>query len=171
MYTQIIETPRLHLRPMTRADAPAAFVWCSDPSVNRFMTYPLYSEAEEVTAWLTRMETDPGVMLCGIKRVADGLLIGSISLSRKPNTTALNLGYNLRRDCWGQGYATEASRALLAHAQELGHRDFIACHALANVGSEKVLKRCGFVFDHDGEYSKYDGSETFPAKYYTLHTD
>ena len=171
MYTQIIDTPRLRLRPMTRADAPAAFVWCSDPAVNRFMTYPLYSEAEEVSVWLTRMEADPGVMLCGIERIADGLLIGSISLSRKPDTTALNLGYNLRRDCWGQVYATEVSRALLAHAQGLGHRDFIACHALANVGSEKVLKRCGFVFDHDGEYSKYDGSETFPAKYYTLHAD
>lgn len=171
MYIAPVSTPRLLLRPMTAADAPACFLWCSDPEVNRFMTYPLYTDVAEVHAWLTRMEKDEGILLCGVERRADGLLIGSISLSRKPDTTALNLGYNLRRDCWGQGYATEAARALLDAGRAMGIRDFIACHAVANVGSEKVLRHCGFLFDHDGEYSKYDGSETFPAKFYTLRID
>lgn len=171
MYIQPFETERLLLRPMTHADAPAAFVWCSDALVNRYMTYPLYTDVEEVRTWLTRMEADEGILLCGIERREDGLLIGSISLSRKPDTTALNLGYNLRRDCWVQGYATEAARALLGHAYALGYRDFIACHAAENIGSAKVIARCGFTFDHDDEYSKYDGSVAFPARYYTLHLD
>lgn len=171
MYTHVIETERLILRPMTMTDAEAIFVWCADPAVNRYMTYPLYTDVAEVLDWLTRMETDEGILLCGIERRADGLLIGSISLSRKPETEALNLGYNLRRDCWGRGYATEAAKALLEHARTLGYRDFIACHALANVGSAKVIERCGFSFDHEGTYSKYDGSEVFPARYYTLHLD
>lgn len=171
MYTQPIETARLLLRPMTLADAEAVFVWCSDPAVNRFMSYPLYTDVAEVHAWLARMEADEGILLLGIERKADGLLIGSISLSRKPDTAALNLGYNLRQDSWGNGYATEAARAILASGREMGYHDFIACHAVENTGSAKVIERCGFQFDHDGEYSKYDGSEVFPARFYTLHLD
>lgn len=99
------------------------------------------------------------------------MLIGSGSLSWKDESAMMNLGYNLRSDCWGQGYGTEAARAILAAGQQLGYHDFVACHAVENIGSGKVIARCGFTFDHEGEYAKYDGSETFPARFYTLHLD
>lgn len=171
MYPSTVETPHLRLRPMTHDDAQAIFVWCSDPAVNRFMTYPLYKHVDEVYDWLSRMQVDESILLWGVERKADGLLIGSISLSWKSEEAAMNLGYNLRSDCWGHGYATEAARAILYEGLRLGHHDFIACHALANMGSGKVIQRCGFVFDHEGEYGKYDGSEVFPAQYYKMHLD
>lgn len=171
MYTHVIETERLILRPLTMADAEAIFVWCSDTDVNRYMTYPIYTSVEQVYEWLARMDTDQSILLFGIERKADGLLIGSGSISWKAEESAMNLGYNLRSDCWGQGYATEAARAILNAGRQLGYHEFIACHAVENVGSAKVIERCGFAFDHEGEYSKYDGSETFPALYYRLHLD
>ncbi|MBQ8556673.1 MAG: GNAT family N-acetyltransferase [Clostridia bacterium] len=171
MFPHSIETQRLLLRPMSLDDAEACFVWCSDPVVNQFMTYPLYTCVDEVRQWLTRMQVDGQILLWGIERQFDGLLIGSASLSWKPEEKAMNLGYNLRSDCWGQGYATEAARAIIEAGRQLGYHDFIACHAVENVGSSKVIQRCDFLFDRHGEYAKYDGSITFPARFYTLHLD
>ena len=37
-----------------------------------------------------------------------------------------------------------------------------------NPASGRVIEKCGLTFHYYGEYSKKDGSETFPAKYYRL---
>ena len=42
MENRRIETQRLILKPITLEDAPAVFVWASDPAVNRYMPYPLH---------------------------------------------------------------------------------------------------------------------------------
>ena len=76
------------------------------------------------------------------------------------------------KDCWNQGYATEAAKAMIDFAyQEFDIHDFGANHAVANPASGRVMEKCGMYFDHYGEYSRFDGSETFPAKFYKLHLD
>lgn len=47
MENRRIETQRLMLRPITQEDAPAVFVWASDPEVNRYMPYPLHKSIED----------------------------------------------------------------------------------------------------------------------------
>lgn len=173
MHGYVWETERLTLRPLTVDDAEAAFVWLSDPEVNRFMPYPLYQEIEEARRWIASLDTLVDNYVFGFVRREDGLLIGTGSIRLiSPESGCWSLGYNLRRDCWRQGYATEAARGILNFAyQVLGARDFSAEHAVANPASGSVLRHCGYVFDHDGTYAKMDGSETFPAKYYKLHMD
>ena len=79
------------------------------------------------------------------------------------------LGYNLRNDCWSRGYTTEAAKAILSFAyKELGAKIFTSHHAVDNPASGRVMEKCGLTFRHYGEYSKLDGSETFPAKFYRL---
>ena len=106
-------------------------------------------------------------------RKSDGLLMGSGGVS--PGETPgdpWEVGYNLRRDCWGRGYATEAARAMIGFAfRTFGVRDFSANHAKGNPASGHVMRRCGMVFDHEGEYARFDGSEVFPADFYRLHLD
>ena len=106
-------------------------------------------------------------------RKSDGLLMGSGGVS--PGETPgdpWEVGYNLRRDCWGRGYATEAARAMIGFAfRTFGVRDFSANHATGNPASGHVMRRCGMVFDHEGEYARFDGSEVFPADFYRLHLD
>lgn len=163
----IIETERLTIRPLTPDDADAAFVWLSDPEVNRFMTYSLYTDIEEARRWL---ETTKSL---GFVRRADGVLIGSGDITPQKDRPWLGeIGYNIRRDCWNQGYTTEAVRALIADAwHRWGMRDFAAVHAIENPASGRVMEHCGMVLDHYGEYSRYDGSRTFPAKYCRLKLD
>lgn len=169
MHQYTIETERLILRPLTVADADAVFVWAGDPEVNRFMSYPRHTDIEQTREWLRSVEEAPeGDLEFGFVRKSDGLLIGSGGAYRRDDGS-WTVGYNLRRDCWRQGYAAEATRAILDFAHEkFGAKVFVTDHAVDNPASGRVMEKCGMVFDHFGEYSKLDGSVTFPAKFYRL---
>lgn len=164
-----IETERLVLKPLSVEDAADVFQWVADPEVNRFMIYPLYQNLEQVKSWLCK--ADAHHLEFGYYLKSNGKCIGSGGIG-KGKDGIHELGYNLNRDYWHQGYATEAAKAMIAWAyRELGVHDFVASHAKANIASGRVIQKCGFQYDHEGEYSKFDGSATFPASYYTLHLD
>lgn len=170
MHAHVIETDRLILRPLTTADAEAEFVWLSDPIVNRYMPYNLYTDVQDVVKWLEFASSTEAELHFGFVRKADGLLIGAGSIGpHGKDDGSWEFGYNLRRDCWNQGYATEATKAMIELAKcEYGIRVFVAGHAAANPASGRVMEKCGLTFDHEGEYSRFDGSETFPAKFWKM---
>ncbi len=155
------------LRPITQEDAPAVFAWASDPEVNRYMPYPLHKSIEDTRAWIASIT--PDMLEFGFYRKDSGQLIGTGGVGK--NEEGMHtLGYNLRRDAWGYGYATEAAQAMLAWAyQSLGVRDFVLDHAVLNTASGNVARKCGFQLTHYGQYSRFDGSETFDAAFYELH--
>ncbi len=162
-----IETERLILKPVALEDAPAMFVWTSDPEVNRYMSYPLHRELSVTQKWIASLR--PENLEFGFYRREDGLLIGAGGIG-KCSDGLHNLGYNLRRDMWGKGYATEAAKAMLSWGhRELGINVFAAEHALENAASGNVIRKCGFQLVRYGQYSKLDGSETFDAAFYELH--
>ena len=165
-----IETERLILRPLTVNDVEDVFEWVGDPIVNRYMPYSLYENLEQVRKWITSLEDNKNVFGFCVKE--SGKVIGSGSIAFDPERNAYELGYNINRAFWGNGYATEASKAMIHWAyRELGAREFCANHATANVASGNVIRKCGFLFEHYGQYSRYDGSETFDATFYVMHLD
>ena len=173
MHTHIIETERLILRPLRLDDAEAEYVWLSDPVVNPYMPYNLYTDVADVVKWLEIAIHAEKELHFGFERKEDALLIGAGSIGPHDHQDgAWEFGYNLRRDAWNQGYATEATKAMidLAH-REYGVRTFVAGHAKANPASGRVMEKCGLHLDHEGEYSRFDGSETFPAYFWKLVVD
>ena len=165
-----IETERLILRPMTVEDAEQVFVWCSDPEVNRFMPYPLYTDVEKVREWISSIKESSNEY--GFELKETGILIGSGSISPSREEGVYEFGYNLRRDCWGKGYATEAAMAMIAWAHDvLGINEFTATHALANTASGNVIRKCGLTFDRYTTYEKFDGSQIFEAADYRMRID
>lgn len=165
----VIETERLILRPMTEADGEAVFQWTGDPVVNRYMPYPVHKNVEETKSWLRSLQGKEEEFGFCLKET--GRLIGAGSIKYREEFDAWEVGYNLRKDCWGKGYATEAAKALLQWAYEHGARRFMVRHATANTASGNVLKKCGYQFSHLGRYSRYDDSETFDATYYTMEME
>ena len=130
------------------------------------MPYALYTSLDDVKNWLLSLTEDNNEFAFELKN--SGLVIGAGSIKVQDND-AWEIGYNLRFDYWRKGYTTEAAKALINWAyQNYGAREFIGAHATANIASGKVLTQCGFIFDHYGEYSRYDGSEVFPATYYKM---
>lgn len=165
-----IETERLILRPLTVEDAKDVFEWVGDPIVNRYMPYPVYKSISQVEKWVSSQSDAANEFGFCLKDT--GKVIGAGSITFDPERNAYELGYNLNRAFWGNGYATEASKAMIHWAyQELGAREFCANHATANVASGNVIRKCGFSFDHYGQYSRFDGSETFDATFYVMHLD
>lgn len=172
MKTPILETKRLQLRPLTRADAEAVWLWASDEEVNWFMGYPRHRTLEDTLSWLLTeeegLESDT-LYDFGFVRKDTGELIGSGGLSFNQEHGIWELGYNLRRDCWKLGYATEAAEEILRFGRDLLHiHRFMGRHAKANTASGHVLEKCGFVFNKDGTLQKLDGSMTFETREYVL---
>lgn len=164
---RIIETERLILRPLTPADAEDVFEWTGDPIVNRYMPYPVHPDIDTTKVWIAQIDPDTNEFCFALKTT--GKVIGSGSIHQEEDGRYA-VGYNLNRQYWGKGYATEAARAMIRWAYAtLNARDFKACHATANTASGHVLQKCGFQFERYGHYSRYDNSETFEATFLSMH--
>jgi [ribosomal protein S5]-alanine N-acetyltransferase len=143
-----LETERLLLRRPRATDAASVFSrFASDPEVTRFLGWPRHESIEATRAFLefsdaewTRWPAGPYL----IESRDESRLIGSTGLGFEEPFRAAT-GYVLARDSWGRGYATEALRAIVALAPDLGVRRLYAlCHPEHPV-SQRVLEKCGFV--------------------------
>jgi RimJ/RimL family protein N-acetyltransferase len=73
-----------------------------------------------------------------------GALIGSMDLSLEPDRMTAALGYWIGEDYWGQGYATEAARAVLEFAFDILKLNAVVASALPdNDRSIRVLRKAG----------------------------
>ena len=167
-----LETERLILRPLTVADAEHIFTtWTSDPQVTRYMIYPTHASVEVTRSWLADVEknrdSEEEVDL-GFELKATGKLIGSGGAYYKADKKAYSIGYNIARDYWGNGYATEAMTAIMQYLiKEKGAKRFISEHAVDNLASGRVMEKLGLKYYADGSYAKYDG-QVFQAKLYKM---
>ena len=148
--TPTLETDRLRLRPVTDADADALFAMHSDAHVLRYWDSPPWADRSRagrfVAASRTMAEDGTGVRLA-IDRGSDGRFLGWCSLTRwNPEYRSAAMGYCLAEDAWGQGYGTEAARAVLDWA--FGTLDLNRVQAetdTRNLASARVLEKLGFV--------------------------
>jgi [ribosomal protein S5]-alanine N-acetyltransferase len=99
-------------------------------------------EIRHVTAWFARGDSFLAVCLKDT-----GQFIGYIALSQEPaeDGRVYNLGYCFAAEYHGQGYASEACRAVLGHAfDDLQAHAVVAGTAAANLPSRRLLQRLGF---------------------------
>ncbi|MBP5379174.1 MAG: GNAT family N-acetyltransferase [Ruminococcus sp.] len=161
-----ITTDRLILRQLTLDDAEAAFEWTGDERVARYMIYSTHESVETTKEWLRSIK--PSENIFGFVRRSDNKLIGSGGINLKEDGF-WEFGYNLRYDCWGMGYATEASKAMINYVRgKYGDIRFRSECAVENTASAHVIEKCGLVFKRYGEYKSYDGKKTFKAKIFEL---
>jgi RimJ/RimL family protein N-acetyltransferase len=154
-----LETPRLLLREFEGADWHAVQQYAADPEVVRYMTWGPNTE-EETRAFLARtlaaQQSEPRVDFeLAVIHKGEQRLIGGCRLHlTNPSHREAALGYGLERAAWRQGYATEASLALLAFGFEhVGlHRIFAICDP-ANTGSARVLEKIGM--HHEGHLREH----------------
>ena len=143
----ILETRRLLLREMTREDCPALCAILQDPQV--MYAYEHAFSNVEAQAWLDRQlerYARDGFGLWAVMERDSGALVGQCGLTWQDwsGRQVLEIGYHLRRDRWGRGYATEAARACKKYAFEaLGAREVYSIIRDTNFASQRVALRNG----------------------------
>lgn len=146
----LVETARLVLSPPEATDAPLIFErYAADPEVTRYLGWPRHRSVEDTAtfvAYSTHLWEREGAGPYLIWSKDDGRLLGSTGLEVEPGRQA-STGYVLARDGWGRGYATEALRAMVEVAGDVGCTQLYAfCHS-DHRASIHVLDKCGFTLD------------------------
>ena len=145
MLTAELQTERLILRRLTPDDTDAIFAIIGDPIAMRY--YPRTFTREDAQEWiernLRRYQQD-GYGLLAIVLKSNSEVIGDCGLSWQlaDEEPVLELGYHLRRDHWGRGYATEAARACMDYAFRVVTLDrLVSLIKPENVPSRGVAER------------------------------
>jgi RimJ/RimL family protein N-acetyltransferase len=140
----MIETERLLLRRIVEADADEFVSIHKHPTVTRFMgTF----DRDEALRWIERNDRDwdqLGYGRLAIVENATGRLLGRSGLKYWPQFEETEVGWLLRPDAWGRGFATEAGRASIEWGiQELGLPRITAMIMPENQRSIRVAERLG----------------------------
>ncbi|MCJ2184258.1 GNAT family N-acetyltransferase [Novosphingobium sp. 1949] len=158
MAEEVFETERLRLRRERPGDRAAWLEHINTPEVMAHLGGPC--DAARIDENFASMAQAGELPFRLIERKADAALIGKCGLSRiaAPGAPAalkgaVQLGWTLRADCWGQGYAREAAGVMIAHAFEaLGCAVVYAQTSQANQRSWRLMERLGMVRRPDLDY-------------------
>lgn len=160
----MIRTERLVLRRPTMDDLDAMFEVMSDPRAMRYWSTLPHASLDVTRPWLQaavdqRVPDGQDFII-----ELDGRAIGKVGAWRLPE-----FGFILHPDFWGQGIATEASRAFIDYAvSSLGATELRADVDPRNAASLGVLKRLGFVETGRASNTFLLGDEWCDSIYLTL---
>jgi RimJ/RimL family protein N-acetyltransferase len=149
-----LETDRLILRRFTESDVDNLVALDSDPEVMRFITGGLPTPREEyendrMPRYLWYYEQFAGYGFWAAVEKSTGDFAGWFHFRPAEDAPSdePELGYRLRKSCWGKGYASEGSRALIDKGfTELGVRRVVAYTMAVNAASRRVMEKCGLTF-------------------------
>lgn len=172
----MITTPRLTLRPFEDDDLCQLIGVLGDPAVMQFSDHGPLDHAA-CGEWLQRAEQASihhhlRLVLAICTNSYDSL-IGYVALSNDPARVAENeaeLGFRLAQASWGQGFATEAAKAMVAHASGglAGVTRVVAIVDPNNRQSVRVLGKLGMTYVTDVMFPGYDYPD---HKYATVIAD
>ena len=158
------ETSRLRLRRPRMEDAPSIYArYASDPEVTRYLPWRPHKDIEETQAFLSRLLDaleSGGTCAWLIESREDRRLIGLMTMNidsaregdflsteeERRQFYKVLIAYHLAQSEWGQGYATEAARALVDWA--LDEPRVLRIWTVAdvdNAASVRVLEKLGLV--------------------------
>lgn len=145
-----IETKRLILRPFVISDAQKVYDnWTSDEEVSKYVTWNAHQSIEDTKAYLTSVINDYSKeeRICfGIVFKEDNELIGAIDVCGYLDGIPV-IGYCLSRKYWNQGIMSEANQTLIDFLFTLGHKKIIIDALIENIGSNRVIQKCGGIFE------------------------
>lgn len=155
-----IESERLGFRPLTAADFGHVHALNTDPDVMRYVTNGVLRTAEQTAKTIAdamqQYESLLGLGTFAAELKTNAAFVGLFVL--RPivgveQVSGIELGYLLAQPHWGQGYATEGARRIMAYARDhCGLRRLVAIIDPHNADSRKVLVKVGFTSKGDATY-------------------
>jgi len=156
----ILKTERLGLRNWIESDKEPFIEMCKDEAVMKHFPKPL--SKEETIGLIERLQAHfdtYGYCYFAVDILKTGEFIGFTGLANQTweseFTPCVDMGWRLKRDAWGKGFATEAAQGCLEAAfDKFGLTEVLAFAANTNTPSENVMKKIGM---------KYIGTVQHPA--------
>ena len=162
-----MNTARISLRRATPSDIDSLHALDNDPAVMRYINggsaTPRHVTETQIMPVFLESTGPLGFWIAELKH--DGTFIGWFSL--RGDRPRAELGYRLKRDAWGNGYATEgAQRTLSMGFDDVGLSSVMATTYEENLPSQRVLQRLGFQLKR-----RYRMTEAQMAQADTFHSD
>lgn len=146
----VLETDRLILRQVTNDDANNLLTYLSDMDVLKYVGLEPFESIEdaldEISWYQSIFEKGTGIRW-GISLKGKGEIIGSCGyLNRAEQHYRAEIGFELSKEYWGNGIASEAIRAVICYGFEQMHLQRIeALIEPPNFPSQKAVERLGFI--------------------------
>ncbi|WP_282610415.1 GNAT family N-acetyltransferase [Pelagibius sp. Alg239-R121] len=166
---QIIETERLILEPFSPSHAETLNAMNADPEIMRYIGGRSVETLEETKAAIARVDArwkNLGYSWWAILHRKEKEIIGAACVQNLANNEGapLEIGWRLKSEFQGQGFATEAGQAAIDFAFEhLGVDYLVAVAHPDNKASHRVMERLGMTYVGIEEH--YDA----PCVVYALH--
>lgn len=140
-----IETERLIIKPYSPEDADGLVNLLMNPEITKTFMVPRFESVEQMKGLAEKLidfsrEEDTTHLEYGI--YLDGEIIGFINDCGMKDEE-IEIGYVIHPDHQGQGYATEAVRAIICELREMGFRKVTAGYFAENTASRRVMEKCG----------------------------
>ena len=148
----MLETERLLVRHFQTDDLDAFAELCADPEVMRYVGDGTTLSRAEVEHWLEVCQNKYATRGYGTSAVVEktGAFVGYCGVVRAPGNEFDELIYVFHRRVWGQGYAAEVGRAMLAYVfarSSLTH--IYATIYAANLPSQRVAEKLGMRLERE----------------------
>lgn len=144
-----IETFHLILRPWTLEDANELFHILQEPDILKYFP-PTVFTMEKTQKYINHQLKhwqERGYGHWAVTLKDDSHVIGWNGLEYLPETSEIEVAYLLSHQVWGRGFATEAALAAVHYGFEsAGVQAIIGLVHPENIGSIRVLEKCGLIF-------------------------
>lgn len=174
-----LETERLILREWRDADRPLYAQIIADPEVRRF--FPEIGSRADADAGIDRAIQrlkDFGYTFLAVERKVDKAFIGMLGMApfndamrlTIPGAPAVEIGWQLGKPYWGQGYAPEGARAMLQFAWwRLALPEVVAITYEGNWPSRRVMEKLGMVHDPRADFLHPDIADGHPLRPHVVY--
>ncbi|MFD9367702.1 GNAT family N-acetyltransferase [Streptomyces sp. NPDC060020] len=147
-----LRTERLTVRRWRDSDLEPWAAMNADPEVREHLGDLLTRERSDASVARFQADFDRrGYGWLAVEVEATGEFIGFAGLDQVDDGmpfTGVEIGWRLARSAWGQGYASEAALAVLAHGFDtLGLPEILAVTTATNHRSQAVMRRIGMTRD------------------------
>ena len=146
-----LEKERLYLRRVTLTDADLLLAVWNDPAFIRNVgdrgVRTISEAVKAMEGGALKLYTDYGYGPYAMVRKADGTRLGICGLFKRDNLDSPDIGFGVLPDFCGQGYASEAAFAVLAHARDdLAIETLIAIVSQDNAPSIGLIEKLGLAY-------------------------
>lgn len=144
-----IYTERLYLRKLSLKDAETLFKYWSDPEVTKYLNITTFKDIEQAYSMirlLNSLYNNKDGIRWAIATKKDNIVIGTCGYNNWIRKSSRGeIGYELGKEYWGNGYATEAIKEIIKYGFKSMNLNRIEAFTVPEATSSiNLLKKLGF---------------------------